>query len=167
MNKKLKKTYFNRELSWLSFNQRVLDQALNDAHPLLERVKFLAISASNLDEFFMVRVGGLAMIESSNANKVDIVGWTPVQQFDQIRKKVREMYQMQADCLREQLEPQLKLKGIERVTASDLTESEKAQLSVQFKSETLSSIAPIAVEADDSFPMWAGALLCLWVRLKN
>ena len=70
--------YHNRELSWLEFNQRVLDQALKDTMPLLERVKFLAISASNLDEFFQVRVGSLMLQRRSGRKARDISGFTPV-----------------------------------------------------------------------------------------
>ena len=69
--------YTNRELSWLEFNQRVLDQAFDEKTPLLERLKFLSISGSNLDEFFMVRVGGLLIQNAQAPDGVDIVGWSP------------------------------------------------------------------------------------------
>ena len=104
--KKLKQLYFNRELSWLSFNQRVLDQASRPSNPLLERLKFIAITASNLDEFFMVRVGGLAMVADSET-VLDINGWTPTQQLEKIRTRVGEMYTDQSECLLNELEPLL------------------------------------------------------------
>ena len=167
MNKKSKSVYFNRELSWLSFNQRVLDQASRDLHPLLERVKFVAISASNLDEFFMVRVGGLMMVEENSPDITDIVGWTPGQQLDAIRKRVREMYSYQSECILRELAPLLQEHGIKRFQADDLSESQREHLLRRFSGETLSSITPIAVENSESFPMVGGARLCMCVRLKN
>jgi len=103
--KKSKSNYFNRELSWLSFNQRVLDQARREVHPLLERVKFVAISAANLHEFFMVRVGGLEIVADAPNDIVDIAGWTADQQLEQIRSRVREMNLVQSDVLLNELEP--------------------------------------------------------------
>ena len=83
--------YFNRELSWLDFNQRVLDQSADTQIPLLERLKFLAISGSNLDEFFMVRVGGLLIQAERTPDNTDLCGWSPVEQLDAIRKRVQAM----------------------------------------------------------------------------
>lgn len=165
--KKAKNVYFNRELSWLSFNQRVLDQASREVHPLLERVKFLAISASNLDEFFMVRVGGLVMVSGASTGITDIMGWTVEQQLKKIRERVRQMYETQSECLLDELEPELAKHGIERVTPDRTTDSEREHLLRRFKEETMSSIAPIAVESPDSFPVLSGARLCMCVRLKN
>ena len=78
-------SYINRELSWLEFNQRVLDEALRNDLPLLERLKFLAITASNMDEFFQVRVGGLHLMRTSGSRKRGITGLTPNQQLKAIR----------------------------------------------------------------------------------
>lgn len=165
--KKAKKVYFNRELSWLDFNQRVLDQASRDCHPLLERVKFLAISASNLDEFFMVRVGGLEMVSGSSSGIIDVMGWTADQQLGKIRARVRKMYKAQSNCLLKELEPELSKHGIERVRAEDITDSQREHLLRHFKDETMSAVAPIAVENAESFPMLSGARLCMCIRLKN
>ena len=165
--KKAKQIYFNRELSWLSFNQRVLDQAGRSSHPLLERVKFLAITASNLDEFFMVRVGGLKIVSDSGSGNVDIMGWTADQQLEKIRQRVREMYEAQSKCLLGELEPELRRYGIERVKPENTTESEREHLLRRFKEETMSAIAPIAVENTEDFPILSGARLCMCVRLKN
>ncbi|MFT5301482.1 MAG: polyphosphate kinase [Mariniblastus sp.] len=159
--------YFNRELSWLSFDQRVLDQASCKRHPLLERVKFLAISAANLDEFFMVRVGGLKMVADANSANMDIMGWTADQQLKTIRSRVREMYAAQAECLLEELEPELSAHGIKRVCEDNITDAERKHLLRQFKEETMAAIAPIAVETSESFPQLTGARLCMCVRLKN
>lgn len=165
--KKTKKIYFNREMSWLAFNQRVLDQAGKNFHPLLERVKFLAISASNLDEFFMVRVGGLMLVSDAASESVDIAGWTADRQLSEIRDRVRRMYEAQSECLLRQLEPKLEEHGIERISPNNLTESQREHLLRRFKDETISTITPIAVEAGESFPVLSGARLCMCVRLKQ
>ena len=83
--------YINRELSWLEFNHRVMDQATCGDNPLLERLKFLAITGSNLDEFFMVRVGGLKFLAKSNSPRVDITGLNVEQQLSLIRERVQRL----------------------------------------------------------------------------
>lgn len=165
--KKSKSNYFNRELSWLSFNQRVLDQASRDVHPLLERVKFVAISAANLHEFFMVRVGGLDIVANSSDDIVDIAGWSANQQLEQIRARVREMNKAQSNCLLRELEPEMEKHGIHRLRVGDVSEAQREVLLKRFKDETMSMIAPIAVEDAESFPMLSGARLCMCVRLKT
>ncbi len=165
--KKKKNDYFNRELSWLAFNQRVLDMAFRDSTPLLERVKFVAISASNLDEFFMVRVGGLKMVEHSGRDSTDHMGWTAEQQLKKIRQRVLKMNASQSDCLQNQLEPELLKHDIERVRPGDLKESQHSHLAQRFINEFESTIAPLAIETAEDFPMLSGARLCMCVRLKN
>lgn len=83
--------YINRELSWLEFNQRVLDEACDPTIPLLERLKFIAITGSNMDEFFMVRVGGLQILTDRGVTRPDPAGMTPAQQLAAIRQRVRQM----------------------------------------------------------------------------
>lgn len=165
--KKQKTNYFNREISWLSFNQRVLDLATLDSTPLLERVKFLAISASNLDEFFMVRVGGLMLVEKSGAEVTDLAGDPAKIQLDRIRKRVLEMNVAQSDCLLKSLEPELAKRGIVRVSPDALTESQIEYLLTRFRNETTATIAPVAIENSLNFPTLNGIRLCLCVRLKN
>src|SRR6187397_291051 len=99
--------YINRELSWLDFNQRVLDQAFDDAHPLLERVKFLAIVGSNLDEFFMVRVATLLRAERAGLAYISADGLTLKQQLTAIRNRARTMMHDQAACWNDRLRPAL------------------------------------------------------------
>src|SRR6187399_2397927 len=91
--------YFNRELSWLTFNERVLAEACNPAYPLLERLRFLSISGSNLDEFMMIRVAGLAGQVRSGVGNVSIDGKTPSQQLAAINTKVRELKDSQEHIL--------------------------------------------------------------------
>src|SRR3989440_7873783 len=90
--------FFNRELSWLEFNQRVLDEARDESLPLLERLKFLSITASNLDEFFMVRVGGLRVLVEQGITTPDAAGLTPAEQLAAISKRAHEMVDEQQAC---------------------------------------------------------------------
>ncbi|MCH2182538.1 MAG: polyphosphate kinase 1 [Mariniblastus sp.] len=159
--------YINRELSWLEFNQRVLDQAECQDNPLLERVKFLAITSSNLNEFFMVRVGGLKILSESNSSRLDIAGFTPNQQLERIRHRVRRMYLEQSDCLLNQLEPELESHGIRRMQADALSASQIEHLRHVFREQIEPVIAPIAVHRDRNFPLLVGAGVCLGVRLAN
>ena len=165
--KKSKTNYFNRELSWLLFNQRVLDQAGRDVHPLLERVKFLAISASNLHEFFRVRVGGLGMVSDSANDLVDIAGWSADQQLEKIRSRVRDMYKAQSSCLLDELEPAMHKAGVQRIRAQQVSDRQREILLRQFKDVTVSTISPIAVEDRENFPGISGGRLRMCVRLKN
>ena len=164
--KKSKTNYINRELSWLEFNQRVLDQSAVESVPLLERLKFLAISAANLDEFMMVRVGGLKLVEASGDTKPDIAGLTATEQLAKIRSRIRKMYDFQSKQLK-QLQPVLSEHGIKRLRASDLSETQHDFLRRQFTNEISAALAPLAVENSYGFPLLSGARLCICVRLRS
>jgi len=164
--KKSKSNYINRELSWLEFNQRVLDQSAAESVPLLERLKFLAISAANLDEFVMVRVGGLKLVEASGDSKQDIAGLTATQQLTKIRNRIRKMYDFQSDQLKN-LQPMLAENGIRRLSRADLSETQLDFLRRQFTNEISAALAPLAVENSYGFPLLSGARLCLCVRLLS
>src|SRR4026207_40696 len=103
--------FFNRELSLLEFHARVLEEALDDSNPLLERLKFLSIFSSNLDEFFQIRVSGLKE-ELGDANIVSHDGLTPAEQLRKTRERVLGLIDQQARCLREEILPQLKAAGV-------------------------------------------------------
>ncbi|MEG2248218.1 MAG: polyphosphate kinase 1, partial [Akkermansia sp.] len=105
-------TYINREISWLEFNQRVLDQAARTDLPLLERVKFMAITASNLDEFFMVRVGGLQMLKHSGSRVKDISGLTPSRQLQFIHRRLSTMISDQYRLLEDEILPLMEIEKI-------------------------------------------------------
>lgn len=157
--------YFNRELSWLNFNQRVLEQAFNPANPILERVKFLAITASNLDEFFMVRVGSLSIAAESGSNQSDLAGLTAQAQLKLIRKRIQEQNQLQYGCLLDQLLPELAAHRIQRLEPNQLSARQRDYLSEYFENEVVSILAPLAVEHPQDFPVLRGARMCLCVRL--
>lgn len=163
--KKTKSNYINRELSWLEFNQRVLDQSAIDDVPLLERLKFLAISAANLDEFMMVRVGGLKLVEDSGERKPDIAGLNATEQLSKIRSRIRAMYKFQSKQLKN-LEPLLAENGIRRLRKSDLSEMQLNFLRRQFNNEISAALAPLAVENSYGFPLLSGARLCMCVKLR-
>lgn len=137
--------FFNRELSWLDFNQRVLEEAKNEDNPLLERLKFLAITASNLDEFFMVRVGGLQMLRKADRRKADASGLTPRQQLAAIGRRVRQMNAEQDQCF-QTLEQQLSKAGIRQLKINELNMEQQQAVSRFLNEELLPVLSPIALE---------------------
>ena len=157
--------YINRELSWLEFNQRVLEQASNPIVPILERTKFLAITASNLDEFFMVRVGSLQNSVKAGGTKPGIAGLSPLEQMEMIRSRVQKMNADQSDCLLQQLEPEQEKNGIIRRQVEELSAPQRKHLDKLFENEVKAAIAPIAVTGANDFPFLRGARLCVCVRI--
>ena len=117
--------FINRELSWLEFNQRVLDEALDTATPLLERVKFFCIASSNLDEFFEVRVAGLKQQIESDVVERSLDGLTASETFRAITQRVRRMVEQLYACWREQLVPALAENGIRFLTFADLRDADR------------------------------------------
>ncbi|HET6328457.1 MAG TPA: polyphosphate kinase 1 [Planctomycetaceae bacterium] len=157
--------YLNRELSWLEFNQGVLDEAHDASVPVLERLKFLAISASNLDEFFMVRVGGLKLVEHQDNPPADPAGMTIREQLDAIAVRVHRMAGDQYRAFLEELEPQLTHGGVRRLTASDLNERQKQAVDNFFSDEVASVLTPMAVDESLEFPLLPHQMLHVAVRL--
>ena len=159
-----KAAFTNRELSWLEFNQRVLEQAQDARVPLLERLKFLAITSSNLDEFFMVRVGGLHVLHSQGVTRRDPAGLSPAEQLRRIGRRTRRMVAQQYDCYVEDLEPALALRGVNRVHPADLSDEQLRHLRSLFDAEILPVLSPLAVSAA-RFPLVLNRTLCMAVRL--
>ncbi len=142
----------NRELSWLAFNNRVLDEAFNPAHPLLERLNFLVISAANLDEFYMVRIGGL---HAQIYNQVDALsddGLTPEQQLEKIHTKTARMLERQQKCWQE-IRKELEENKIYVCRTSELTKGDTAWLHEFFQMMVLPLLTPIAVDPAHPFPL--------------
>jgi len=120
--------YINRELSWIEFNKRVLHEASNPAHPLLERVKFIAIFSSNLDEFFMIRVSGLEKQVEAGNDTLSFDGLSPMQQLLEIRQRTIEMLSERSRLFYEELIPQLAEAGISFAKYEQLPETYKQAL---------------------------------------
>jgi len=159
------KKFFNRELSWLDFNQRVLEEAKEPRTPLLERLKFLAITASNLDEFFMVRVGGLQLVRKAGKRQPDAAGLTPKMQLDAIQKRVRQMIGEQYDCYKNELEPALAKNGIQRISPDALNGAQEQYLSRLFTEEIYPVITPVALQDGSPCPAIQNLGLYMLVRL--
>ena len=157
--------YLNRELSWLEFNQRVLDEARNPTVPLLERLKFLAITASNLDEFFMVRVGSLQRLVEQGRKSKDPAGMTPRQQLVAIGERARQMIQEQYACLTDDLEPELTQAGMQRLTRTELNPKQTQSLEHLFDTEISAILSPQAVSSAKDFPLLKTRQLNMCVRL--
>ncbi|MCS7045219.1 MAG: RNA degradosome polyphosphate kinase, partial [Gemmataceae bacterium] len=160
--------YINRELSWLEFNRRVLDEALDPSVPLLERLKFLAIFSSNLDEFFMVRVGGLqqkvvaGITVGSGADRMP-----PREQLERISATVRQMLAEGYRCLREQLLPALEKEGIVICGTKDLTDEHRKYLNDLFRREIFPVLTPLAIDQGHPFPHLLNKSLNLAVLLRR
>ncbi|OGV62409.1 MAG: RNA degradosome polyphosphate kinase [Lentisphaerae bacterium RIFOXYA12_FULL_48_11] len=157
----------NRELSWLEFNQRVLSEASDASVPLLERLNFLCITASNLDEFFMVRVGGLELLISDGVEKVDNSGMTPREQLDKVLLRSREMVKAQYACFTAGIEPELASAGIRLVSPEAYSEQERNYLEKLFLEEIYPVASPQAVKSVEEFPLVPNLRLNLAVRLEG
>ncbi len=159
--------YINRELSWLEFNQRVLDEAINTDVPLLDRLFFLTVTGSNLDEFFMVRVGGLELQRAARLRKRDIAGLSPAEQLKRIGSRVKQMVSDQYTCYHEALVPGLAKAGIPMVTPDALTPGEAAGLRETFMQDLLPVLTPMPLDSDGPFPLLQNLDLYVAVALET
>ncbi|MBR6401310.1 MAG: RNA degradosome polyphosphate kinase [Firmicutes bacterium] len=159
--------YINRELSWLEFNYRVLEEALDKTNPILERFKFLAITASNMDEFFMVRVAGLTEQHEAGSHRPDPAGLTPKEQLDAISAAAHDMMVQQYNCLNRQLMPQLEQNGIKFVKYDELTEDEADYVKTYFNTTLFPIITPMAIDKSRPFPLVAGKSLNFIVEIDG
>jgi len=159
--------FLDRELSWLAFNQRVLEMAEDPTQLLLERVSFLSIFASNLDEFFMVRVAGLKRRIATGLAVTSASGLSPAEQLTMISDEAHRLQERQAKLFSEVLEPDLESKGIHIVRWKQLTEDEKVSLKGYFNKQIFPVLTPLAVDPAHPFPYISGLSLNLAVVLKN
>ena len=144
--------FFNRELSLLEFHARVLEEAFDPQNPLLERLKFLSIFSSNLDEFFMIRVSGLKLEIEQGVTTLSPDGLTPQQQLEQVRKRILPLVEAQASCLRTDIFPKLEQAGIEIEKYDSLTRFEKQGLEEYFSEKVFPVLTPLAVDPSHPFP---------------
>ncbi len=160
--------YINRERSWLGFNMRVLEEARNLSHPLLERLRFLSISGNNLDEFYMVRVAGLVGQVRERLSEISDDGLTAAEQLDQVRSLAAELMAEQ-DRRWHHLKGELATNGILVTDGKDLTTAERAWLDQRFLEEILPVVTPIAIDPAHPFPFIPnrGFIICLELKRKR
>jgi polyphosphate kinase len=160
-------TYFNRELSWLEFNRRVLEEAKDDTVPLLERVKFLAIFSSNLDEFFMVRVARLKRMILEGDQSVDPDGMTAAETLSAVSKRMHELVEDQHQCFLSNIMPQLAREGIHLIRPEEMSGAQERSLEEYFQRTLYPIVTPLAIDPAHPFPYLANGSLCLVVSLGS
>jgi polyphosphate kinase len=156
--------FINRELSWLDFNQRVLDETKNPAHPLLERLRFLSISASNLDEFFMVRVAGIKVQVASGVQATSPEGLTPTQQLQAINRRVADLMADQQVCWH-RLRDELREAGLAVLDIDELSTAERDWLEAKFRNDVYPILTPLAIDPAHPFPFIPNLGFALALRL--
>ncbi|MGW5106953.1 RNA degradosome polyphosphate kinase [Nocardia sp. NPDC004123] len=159
--------YVNRELSWLDFNARVLALAEDHSQPLLERAKFLAIFASNLDEFYMVRVAGLKRRAETGLSVRSADGLSPTEQLEMIAVRTQEIGERHARVFLDQVLPALTAEGIAIIRWADLEDTERQRLSGYFQDQVFPVLTPLAVDPAHPFPYISGLSLNLAVTVKD
>ncbi len=159
--------YHNRELSWMDFNSRVLEEAFEKENPILERVKFLSITASNLDEFFMVRVADVMDRMHLKPKEVDPSGMTPSEQFDRLIEKIHKFSKRQYSCWQHSIVPTMKKHNLSFLKINDLNKAQKQQVDEYFEKLIFPVLTPLAVDTSRPFPLLANKSLNIAVRLSK
>ena len=145
--------FINRELSWLAFNERVLEEAADPGNPLLERLKFAGICSSNLDEFFMVRVAGLREAVNDGETTPDPSGLTPLQQLNAVRVRARAFVTALYRLVNEDLIPALAARHIRLLSLGDVDEGPRVALGAFFQEAVLPVLTPLAIDVSRPFPL--------------
>jgi polyphosphate kinase len=159
--------YFNRELSWLDFNERVLEQAEDSSVPLLERLRFCSIYSSNLDEFFMVRVAGLTDQMEAGIDARGPDGLSPSEQLDAIAGRVNQLDRRQQDCFQGTLRPALAEQGIRIISLDSASEDEREEIQTLFHGQVFPALTPLVIGLGRPFPYISNLSLSLAVLLRD
>jgi polyphosphate kinase len=157
---------FNRELGWIEFNSRVLEEGLDSSLPLLERLKFLSIFSTNLDEFFMVRVAGLKEQAETDPDSLSPDGLTPPKQLKLISERLRPLLKLQTDCLQKEILPGLKESGVRLLDPSEVSDEEQQVLQRFFAERVFPILTPLAVDPGHPFPYISNISLNLGILLR-
>ncbi len=163
----LKAAYFNRELSWLAFNRRVLEQAEDERYPVLERLRFLAYVSSNLDEFFEIRVAGLIQQVEAGSTKLGMDGLGPKEQLRRVHSVTASLVQDQHRCWHERLVPKLAEAGLVFKTRKDLSRRELAWLKKHFQEQIQPILTPLAIDPAHPYPQFANKALYILLWLDD
>ncbi len=158
--------FINRELSWLAFNARVLEEADNETAPILERVNYLSISASNLDEFYMVRIAGLRGQVDADVALLSEDGLTPLQQMVFIREEANQLMKQQQQCWRN-LRSEMKNAGIKILEEKDLLDEEKIWLTKYFDEQVFPILTPLAIDSAHPFPFIPNLGFSMILKLRR
>ena len=159
--------FFNRELSWLAFNERVLDQAFSDQYPLLERTRFLSFVSSNLDQFYEIRVAGLMQKVDAGITRPSLDGSAPQELLDEVRHRAMAMSHREYECWRQSLQPALSKAGVQFKSIEKLNKVEFTWLRAYFRREVFPVLTPLAVDPTHPFPLILNKSLNLFVSLRN
>lgn len=159
--------FFNRDLSWIEFNRRVLQEVLNPELPLLEKVKFISIFFTNLDEFYMIRVAGLKEQVNAGVSEPTIDGLTPTEQISRIEKTLQPMLLTLTELWKNEIVPSLNENGIKIVELDSLNETEQTKLNEYFKKEIFPVLTPLAFDPGRPFPYISNLSLSLAVLVRK
>ena len=166
-NNSIKPRFFNRELSWLAFNERVLDQAFSEKYPLLERTRFLSFVSSNLDQFYEIRVAGLMQKVDAGITRPSLDGSQPKELLEEVRNRAHAMSQREYSCWRDVLRPALATEKVFFKEIDELTKAEFSWLRAYFRREVFPVLTPLAVDPTHPFPLILNKSLNLFVSLRN
>jgi polyphosphate kinase len=164
---RVSKNFFNRDLSWVEFNRRVLDEALNPDLPLLEKVKFVSIFSTNLDEFYMIRISGLKEQIAANILEPTIDGLTPTEQVRKIEKTLKPMIKNLNDLWTNEIVPQLKKRSVHLLRFGEFSESDRVKLREYFVKEIYPILTPLAFDPGRPFPYISNLSLNLAILVKK
>jgi polyphosphate kinase len=159
--------YFNRHESWLAFNRRVLEEALDESNPLLERVKFLAITASNLDEFVEVRVAGLLQQVEHGNQLTGPDGLSPEEQLQRLARELHSFVEAQYDCWNQQLLPSLRREGIRILSVASLDRAGRDAMDLFFTRQVDPILTPVTIDPSHPFPHVLNKALCVAFQLRR